>query len=143
MPRNLHGNGIHGNGNGNGNGNVNGNGTKLLETDAILLRTFSGFLHFVNTPSYEPPRALPELLQTLPKLTQASQSLFWARPGPGGDWIGFGGGQSSQVWALSAKKSFLALIPGSPGSPGSRGSPGSGVRKCGSDPTFHTRGGPG
>ncbi len=32
--------------------NGNGNETKLLETDAILLRTFSGCLHCVNTPSY-------------------------------------------------------------------------------------------
>ncbi len=47
MPRNHHGNGngfhkprdLHGNG--------HGNETKLLETDAILLRTFSGFLHFL------------------------------------------------------------------------------------------------
>ena len=51
----IHGNGNgngNGNGSGNGNGNGNGNGTKLLETDAILLGTCSGFLHFVNTPSY-------------------------------------------------------------------------------------------
>ncbi len=65
MPRNLHGNGngfqkpwdLHGNGNGfqkprDLHGNGNGNETKLLETDAILLRAFSGCLHFVNTPSY-------------------------------------------------------------------------------------------
>ncbi len=27
-----------------------------------------------------------------------SWCIFWARPSPGGDWIVFGGGQSSQVW---------------------------------------------
>ncbi len=63
MPRNHHGNGngfhkprdLH---YGNGfqkprdlHGNGNGNETKLLETDAILLRTCSGCVHFVNTPS--------------------------------------------------------------------------------------------
>ena len=69
-----------------------------------------------------------------------SWCIFWARPWPGGDWIGFGGGQSSQVWALSAKKSFLALIPGSSGSSGSSGS---GVISYGSGPPFHTRRGSG
>ena len=41
-----------------------------------------------------------------------SWCIFWARPGPGGDWIGFGGGQSSQVWdPVSKKRAFWHSSP--------------------------------
>ncbi len=78
--------------------------SKLLVTDAILLRTFSGFLHFVNTPSYEPPRALPELLQTLPKLTQALPEPILGQAWPRGRLDRFWrGSELSSVGPVSKK----------------------------------------
>ena len=100
---------------------------KLTQSLPELLQTFPKL-----------PKGLPELRQSLPELTQspteapkaarAARSQFW------------GGVRALKYRACASN---IEIWNSSPDSPDLLGSSGSGVISCSSDPTYHTRRGPG
>ena len=114
----------------------------VLRNQTRLCRSRRGFFSSKSQPASLPlPQGLPELTQGLPELTQG---LPRAEPGLQSSPEAFLGGRRGSralIYRACAQKQAARNSPPDPVD--ARGSRGSGVSKCGSDPTLHTRRGPG